>query len=78
MVAPVRTESGQPGAWNHRYLFVNFSTAEEAEAAAKARTVRKPGLSRSVSCQRRVQVLGRLTSEKPGEKSSTECGEDLL
>lgn len=36
MVVPIKPAFGKSGAWNHRYLFVDFSTAEEADAAAKA------------------------------------------
>lgn len=35
MVVPIKPEFAKPGAWNHRYLFVDFATAEEADAAAK-------------------------------------------
>jgi len=33
---PIKPDFGEPGAWNQRYLFIDPSTAEEADAAAKA------------------------------------------
>lgn len=35
MIVPIKPVFGKAGAWNHRYLFVDFATAEEADAAAK-------------------------------------------
>ena len=36
MVNPKSPPSGDAAAWNHRYLFVDLASAEDADSAAKA------------------------------------------
>ncbi|CAF9942587.1 MAG: hypothetical protein ALECFALPRED_009829 [Alectoria fallacina] len=64
VVIPRTPALGDRSAWNHRYLFVDFSTTEEADRAAKATNGRQ-----AWGVKIRVQPA-KLDSQKPGEREA--------
>lgn len=67
VIIPRRPAFGDPSAWNHRYLFVDFSTAEEADRATKATNGRQ-----AWGVKIRVQPSNLPDSRKPGEREAYE------
>ena len=65
VIVPRTPVFGDPSAWNHRYLFVDFSTAEEADHAAKANNGRQ-----AWGVKIKVQPANAPDSRKPGEREA--------
>lgn len=65
VVIPRAPAFGDPSAWNHRYLFVDFATAEEADRAAKATNGRQAWGVKIL-----VQPSKIPDSRKPGEREA--------
>lgn len=63
VIIPQAPAFGDPKAWNHRYLFVDFSTSEEANHAAKATNGRQ-----AWGVKIRVQPSRIPDSQKPNER----------
>lgn len=65
VIIPRTPTFGDPSAWNHRYLFVDFTTAEEADQAAKATNGRQ-----AWGVKIRVQLASLANSRKPDEREA--------
>lgn len=63
VIIPATPALGDPKAWNHRYLFVDFANADEARQAAKATDGRH-----AWGVKIRVQLANSADSRKPRER----------
>lgn len=65
MVIPRTPAFGEAEAWNHRYLFVDFSTSEEADRAVKTTNGRQAWGGKI-----RVRLAKAPASRKPDERDA--------